>query len=128
MARNKGPQRRFPYPLDLIKRGDPCQYAQRTGKGGMARRAISDVDHSMNKTYTLVLTCLLAATSSLSAMAQPTSEPTTTTAPSQVLNLWPGQPPLAKAATPADVPTLAVLLPDKSRANGCGVIVCPGGG
>ncbi|HYE33663.1 MAG TPA: alpha/beta hydrolase [Methylomirabilota bacterium] len=41
--------------------------------------------------------------------------------------LWPGGAPGAKGTAPADVPTLTPYLPEKSKANGAAVVVCPGG-
>lgn len=42
--------------------------------------------------------------------------------------LWPAGTPDAVGSEPADRPTLTVFLPPSDRANGTGVIVCPGGG
>ncbi len=41
--------------------------------------------------------------------------------------LWPDGAPDAKGDRPADKPTLTIFLPDKSKANGAAVIICPGG-
>jgi acetyl esterase/lipase len=60
----------------------------------------------------------------LTADAQPATQP----APTATLKLWPDGAPLAKGTADADTPTLAVYLPDPSTANGCGIVICPGGG
>jgi acetyl esterase/lipase len=69
----------------------------------------------------LCITLLVSAT-----LAQTTTAPTT--APSETMKLWPADAPMANGQADADVPTLAVFLPDKAKANGCGIVVCPGGG
>ncbi len=42
--------------------------------------------------------------------------------------LWPAGAPDAQGDKEADKPTLTVFLPPADRANGCAVVVCPGGG
>ncbi len=42
--------------------------------------------------------------------------------------LWPQGAPGAKGNAPADKPTLIVYLPPPEKANGCAVVICPGGG
>lgn len=42
--------------------------------------------------------------------------------------LWPGAAPGARGTTEADQPTLDFYKPDAVPANGCAVLVCPGGG
>ncbi|MGD0519504.1 MAG: alpha/beta hydrolase [Thermoguttaceae bacterium] len=42
--------------------------------------------------------------------------------------LWPNGAPGAKGDKPADKPAMTVFLPDKSKANGTAVVICPGGG
>jgi len=42
--------------------------------------------------------------------------------------LWPQGAPAAKGDRPADRPTLLVCVPEKGKANGCAVVICPGGG
>jgi acetyl esterase/lipase len=42
--------------------------------------------------------------------------------------LWPNGAPGAKGDKPADKPALTVFLPDKEKAVGAGVVICPGGG
>jgi len=42
--------------------------------------------------------------------------------------LWPQGAPGAKGDQPADRPTLTVYLPDKAKAVGTAVVICPGGG
>jgi acetyl esterase/lipase len=46
----------------------------------------------------------------------------------QVIRLWEGRAPRAAGDKDADIPTLTAFLPDPAKANGCAVIVCPGGG
>lgn len=45
-----------------------------------------------------------------------------------VLRLWEGPAPLAKGETEKDVPTLTIYQPAADQANGCAIVVCPGGG
>jgi acetyl esterase/lipase len=47
--------------------------------------------------------------------------------PQRIL-LWPDGAPGAKGDKPADQPTLTIFLPEKSKANGTAVVICPGGG
>ncbi len=47
--------------------------------------------------------------------------------PEKIL-LWPEGAPGAKGDTPNDKPTLTVCLPEKEKATGTAVVVCPGGG
>jgi acetyl esterase/lipase len=42
--------------------------------------------------------------------------------------LWPQGAPGAKGAGANDKPTLITYLPDAGKANGCAIVVCPGGG
>lgn len=42
--------------------------------------------------------------------------------------LWPNGAPGAVGTQPEDQPSLTILLPEKSRAVGTGVVICPGGG
>lgn len=42
--------------------------------------------------------------------------------------LWPSGAPGAKGDKPADKPTLTIYLPDKDKATGAAVVICPGGG
>ncbi len=46
----------------------------------------------------------------------------------EVIPLWPSGAPDAKGTAENDIPTLAISLPPKDKANGAAVIVCPGGG
>ncbi len=45
-----------------------------------------------------------------------------------VEGLWPAGAPGAKGDAPGDKPTLTVYLPEKDKATGAAVVVCPGGG
>lgn len=42
--------------------------------------------------------------------------------------LWPDGAPGAKGTAERDKPSITIYLPPKEKANGCGVVVCPGGG
>lgn len=44
------------------------------------------------------------------------------------INLWPGPAPMAKGTAPEDIPWMAVYAPPEGQANGCSILVCPGGG
>jgi acetyl esterase/lipase len=44
-----------------------------------------------------------------------------------VVPLWPQGAPGALGTNPADIPSVTVYLPPKAKANGCGVVICPGG-
>ncbi len=66
-------------------------------------------------------TCILVCCG-LTVNAQPATQP------SETLKLWPDGAPLSKGTADADTPTLAVYLPDPAIANGCAIVVCPGGG
>ena len=47
---------------------------------------------------------------------------------SRVEKLWPNGAPGAVGTQPVDEPTLSIFLPEKAKANGTGVVICPGGG
>lgn len=47
---------------------------------------------------------------------------------SETLLLWPDGAPNAKGSAEVDKPTMTVFLPEKSKANGTGVVIYPGGG
>ncbi|HYW80556.1 MAG TPA: alpha/beta hydrolase [Thermoguttaceae bacterium] len=64
----------------------------------------------------LVIACGLLSTS-----------PALADSPEKIL-LWPDGAPGAKGDTPNDKPTLTVCLPEKEKATGTAVVVCPGGG
>ncbi len=44
------------------------------------------------------------------------------------VDLWSGKIPGPVSQDPKNVPTLTIFLADKDKANGCAVVVCPGGG
>lgn len=71
---------------------------------------------------------LIFAPVRLDAAAELATQPTSQPSPLVTLNLWPDGAPFAKGNTPADVPTVAVYLPEPAKANGCGIVICPGGG
>ncbi len=73
-----------------------------------------------------VLASLVAAICivSTSAVAQDGAAP----APSKTELLWPAGAPGANGTEDKDKPTLIIYLPEASKATGCGVVVCPGGG
>ena len=68
------------------------------------------------------LTLGIAFFASFSAFVVATPMPAGTTVP-----LWPQGAPGALGTNPADIPSLTVYLPPKARANGGGVVICPGG-
>jgi len=76
----------------------------------------------------LIVCAWMLAYCVLAARAQQTTRPATQAAPTATLKLWPDGAPLAKGTRDADTPTLAVYLPDPATTNGCGIVVCPGGG
>lgn len=49
-------------------------------------------------------------------------------APRITFPLWDGPAPLAAGESEKDIPTLTVYLPDEATANGCAMVICPGGG
>src|SRR5437660_708592 len=51
----------------------------------------------------------------------PTADPTT-------VPLWGEQVPGPTSSDPTNVPTLTIRLAANERANGCAVVICPGGG
>ncbi|HEX6987001.1 MAG TPA: alpha/beta hydrolase [Planctomycetaceae bacterium] len=82
----------------------------------------STADHahpedSMTRSF---LACGLAALMSGVAFAQEAERP--------VIRLWDGPAPLAKGESEKDVPTLTVYRPAADKANGCAMVICPGGG
>src|SRR5262249_47232438 len=46
----------------------------------------------------------------------------------KVILLWPDGAPGAMGQTEKDKPSLTIYLPPKEKANGCAVVICPGGG
>ena len=69
----------------------------------------------------------------LSEFATAQDQPTVNRAPERslerpVLRLWEGQPPLAGGDGEKDIPTLTVYRPAPEKANGCAIVICPGGG
>lgn len=46
----------------------------------------------------------------------------------EVVRLWQGKAPLSASEASANIPSLTVYLPEKSKASGAAVVVCPGGG
>lgn len=65
----------------------------------------------------IVCYCLLASSAALAFAAEPTRE-----------LLWPNGAPGAKGDAAADKPTLTIYLPEKEKANGTAIVICPGGG
>lgn len=76
--------------------------------------------------FMILIIGVFPALCSTIAFTQVTTAPTTS--PVQIIPLWSAPAPLALGETDADIPTLAVFLPDKARSTGCAVVVCPGGG
>ncbi len=54
--------------------------------------------------------------------------PTTRPANGDVLRLWDGRAPRSMGDEPKDIPQLLAFFPDPAKANGCAIIICPGGG
>ena len=70
----------------------------------------------------LILACLLPLAVCLSARAkEPAAEP-------PLVLLWPAGAPGAVGNETEDRPSLTIYLPPAGTANGCGIVVCPGGG
>jgi acetyl esterase/lipase len=65
----------------------------------------------------IVLCCTLVFATASAFAAEP-----------QVELLWPNGAPLAKGTTDNDKPTVTVYRPADEKANGAGIIICPGGG
>jgi len=70
------------------------------------------------RTVTCCLSIFLASTAiALVSAGEPTTE-----------LLWPDGAPGALGSEAKDKPTLIIYLPKKDKANGCAIVVCPGGG
>ncbi len=72
--------------------------------------------------FTLLAVCIAAF--SVRANADPTTRPTT----GQVLRLWEARAPRSTGDEPGDIPTITAYVPEIAKANGCAVVICPGGG
>ncbi len=70
-------------------------------------------------TWSACVTMLAAVSILLAGMAAPAAEPEL---------LWPDGAPGAKGDQPKDKPTLTIWLPEKDKATGAAVVICPGGG
>jgi acetyl esterase/lipase len=55
-------------------------------------------------------------------------KPATRPVQGQSLRLWAERAPRATGDKEADIPVMLAYLPDPAKANGCAVVVCPGGG
>jgi acetyl esterase/lipase len=60
----------------------------------------------------------------LAAKAEPATQPTA----GKVFRLWEGRAPRATGDDAEQIPTLTAFFADPALANGCAVVVCPGGG
>src|SRR5471030_2509458 len=60
----------------------------------------------------------------MDANADPTTRPATGT----VLRLWEDRAPRSTGDEPKDIPEMTAYFPDAAKANGCAVVICPGGG
>jgi acetyl esterase/lipase len=77
----------------------------------------------------LVLICLTIAAGPTSGPATaPTTAPARPPATGEAIHLWPGKAPRAVGTGPDETPTLTCYPPAAGTANGCAVVVCPGGG
>ena len=65
--------------------------------------------------------CLVAAWVALAPLIASAAEP-----PVQLL--WPDGAPEAKGTAPGDKPSLTIYLPEKDKATGTAIVICPGGG
>ena len=72
-------------------------------------------------TRTLVGFSLLALLLAMFPAACIAAEPSVTV-------LWPAGAPGAKGAADGDIPKLTIYLPDKDKATGAAIVICPGGG
>jgi acetyl esterase/lipase len=45
-----------------------------------------------------------------------------------IIRLWPTRAPRSTGDKPADIPEMTIFLADPATANGCAVVICPGGG
>jgi acetyl esterase/lipase len=57
-----------------------------------------------------------------------TAPPATRPVAGQSVRLWPGRAPRATGDKATDIPVMLAFLPDPAKANGCAVVICPGGG
>lgn len=71
------------------------------------------------------MNCMLLAAMSVMcfAMMQETAR-----ADAPEIPLWPNGAPGAKGSASKDIPSLTPFLPEAGKANGCAIVVCPGGG
>jgi acetyl esterase/lipase len=67
---------------------------------------------------------VISALFTMNANAAPTTRPTE----AQVFRLWNERAPRSTGDKEADIPTITAFMPDPAIANGCAVVVCPGGG
>jgi acetyl esterase/lipase len=76
--------------------------------------------------------CLCTWVICMNANAAPTTLPSTTPASrpaaGAAIRLWPDRAPRSTGDKPADIPEMYAYLADTSIANGCAVVICPGGG
>jgi acetyl esterase/lipase len=98
-----------------VDAGFYCGYAIEHDPGSMAVK---------NELSLRFFVCMVVFVSLNSANAEPVTRPL----PGQVIRLWEGDAPRATGNSPADIPTVTVFLPAARFANGCAVVICPGGG
>jgi len=77
----------------------------------------------MNRQFGILLTCVIIM-ANISGMVQAGDN----SAIRKVELLWPDGAPDAKGTQDSDKPTLTICLPDKDKAIGTAVVICPGGG
>ncbi len=94
----------------------PCRYATHAGK-----------DKARNMRYAIIFVFMTMICPLGISEGEPTTQPGVP-APGTVLRLWEGKAPRANGDADADIPTLTAFLPEAGKGNGCGVVVCPGGG
>jgi acetyl esterase/lipase len=71
--------------------------------------------------------CLILATLAVTSLTLTAGDPTKGDKPART-PLWPDGAPGAQGKELADIPTVTVYLPPADKANGCAVVICPGGG
>ena len=69
------------------------------------------------------VTAIAADSSTRPVTTQPTSRPL----PGDVIRLWPDRAPRSTGDKPADIPQIIAYLANPAAANGCAVVICPGG-
>ena len=77
----------------------------------------------MNRYLGIALVCIVMATASVASAAAGNVETS-----QRIELLWPEGAPGAKGDAEGDKPSLTIYLPEKDKATGAAVVICPGGG